>query len=76
MPIDPGNVVKCMICGSGPEGLTRHRGKELLSVCEFHGELQCPKCKEFNCVFIHDDVPDGELWKVCGKCDYIAHIGG
>ena len=72
---DPGDSVKCMVCGAGTEGLVRHQGKQVLSICKFKGDKQCPQCKEFNTTFIHDDVPDSEVWQVCGKCDYILHIG-
>ncbi len=66
---------KCLICGAGPEGLKRLDGKKVLSVCEFRADLECPQCKELGTTFIHDDVIDSEVWRVCGNCDYLEHIG-
>lgn len=73
---EPAITAKCFVCGSGPEGLTQYRGRSVVSVCQFKPEMTCPKCKNTGCVFLHDDVLDGELWRVCGNCDYIEHIGG
>jgi hypothetical protein len=69
------NSAKCLICGAGPEGLTRYDGKSIISVCEFRGDLQCPQCKELETTFFHDDVIDSEVWRVCGNCFYMEHIG-
>lgn len=68
--------VKCFVCGAGPEGLTRYDGNTVVSVCEFKPDLKCPKCNENHRMFLHDDVPDAELWHVCGICDYMEHVGG
>ena len=69
-------TVKCFVCGAGPEGLTRSRGNAVVSVCEFKPDLVCPKCNAEHRMFLHDDVLDAELWRVCGICDYIEHVGG
>lgn len=75
MITDRVNSVRCIICGAGTERHVVHRGDQIASICEFQPEMTCPECNAVGTSFVHDDVSEGEVFKVCANCLRVAHIG-